>query len=331
MLMIGRREFIAGLGGTVVAWPLAARAQQQALPLVGIVDITTLGISFRQQALSAFRRGLNETGYIEGRNVAIEYHTVAMQLDRVSGLAADLLRRRVAVIFAIGPPTVREIRTQSMTIPIIFFVGEDPVKEGLVANLNRPGGNTTGATNLGNLLFAKQLQLLREVVPKAKVFAFLVNPNNPNAEPDAKVAQAAATVLGVELQVLTARNEAELEVAFAAMDERRIGGLLMGLTNFGVELEKVAALAARHAIPTMSPLGRVWAAAGGLMSYEGSTPDAWHTAGTYVGRILKGEKPADLPVSQPSKFELVINLKTAKTLDLEIPHGLLAIADEVIE
>ena len=173
---------------------------------------------------------------------------------------------------------------------------------------------------------------LREVVPKAKVFAFLVDPNNPNAEPDAKDVQAAAAVLGVELRVLTARNEAELEVAFAAMDEQRIGGLLMGLAGFsGVEFEKLAALAARHAIPTMSPLGRVWPAAGGLMSYEASIADAWHIAGTYVGRILKGEKPANLPVSQPSKFALVINLKTAKTLGLEIPPGLLAIADEVIE
>jgi putative tryptophan/tyrosine transport system substrate-binding protein len=274
---------------------------------------------------------LNETGYIEGRNVAIEYQGVGTRFDRVSGLAADLLRRQVTVIFAIGPVVVREIRAQSMTIPIVFFVGEDPVKEGLVASLNRPGGNTTGTTNFGNQLFAKRLQLLREAVPKAKVFAFLVDPNNPNAEPDAQDVQAAATVLGVELRVLTARNEAELEVTFAAMDEQRIGGLLMGLLGFGVELEKVAALAARHAIPTMSPFGRAWPAAGGLMSYEASLADAWHIAGTYVGRILKGEKPADLPVSQSSQFELVINLKTAKALGLNLPPTLLAIADEVIE
>jgi len=341
--MIGRREFIAGLGGAAVAWPLAARAQQRALPLVGIVDMVVRVTSLksaanpeglpidRPEALSAFRRGLNETGYIEGRNVAIEYHTVGLQFDRVSGLAADLLRRRVAVIFAIGPSVVREIRAQSMTIPIVFQVGEDPVKEGLVASLNRPGGNTTGATNFSNQLFAKRLQLLREVVPKAKVFAFLVDPNNPNAEPDAKDVQAAATVLGVELRVLTARNEAELEVAFAAMDEQRIGGLLIGLAGFGVGFEKLAALAAPHAIPTISPFGRGWPAAGGLMTYEASVPDAWHIGGTYVGRILKGEKPADLPVQQSTEFKFIINLKTAKTLGLEIPPGVLAIADEVIE
>jgi len=344
--MIERREFIAGLGGAAAAWPLAARAQQRALPLVGIVDMAGNYVAggplipnelvegvppTRQPALSAFRRGLNETGYIEGRNVAIEYHTVGMQFDRVSGLAADLLRRRVAVIFAIGPLVVREIRAQSMTIPIVFFVGEDPVKEGLVASLNRPGGNTTGTTNFTNQLFAKRLQLLGEVVPKAKVFAFLVNPNNPNAEPDAKDVQAAATALGVELRVLTARNEAELEVAFAAMDEQRIGGLLFGLAAFGVGLEKLAALAARHAIPTMWPLDRAWPAAGGLMSYEASTPEAWHIGGTYVGRILKGEKPADLPVQGSTEFEFIINLKTAKALGLEIPPGVLALADEVIE
>ena len=328
--MIGRREFIAGLGGAAT-WPLAARAQQRALPLVGIVDMVEVVRQPRQQALSAFRRGVNETGYIEGRNVAIEYHTVGMQFDRVSGLAADLLRRRVAVIFAIGPPVVREIRAQSMTIPMVFVVGEDPVKEGLVASLNRPGGNTTGTTYFTNQLFPKRLQLLREVVPKAKVFAFLVDPNNPNAEPDAKDVQGAAKVLGVELRVLTARNEAELEVAFAAMDEQRIGGLLIGVAAFGVGFEKLAALAARHAIPTMSPVGREWPAAGGLMSYGSSAPDAWHIGGTYVGRILKGEKPVDLPVQQSTKFEFIINLKTAKALSLTVPDSILLLADEVIE
>jgi putative tryptophan/tyrosine transport system substrate-binding protein len=310
---------------------MAARghAQQPALPLVGIIDMAAAGGPFRQGALPAFRRGLNETGYIEGRNVAIEYHTVGTQFDRVSGLAADLLRRGVAVIFAIGPAVVREIRAQSMTIPIVFYVGEDPVKEALVASLNRPGGNTTGTTDFTNQVFAKRLQLLREVVPKAKVFAFLVNPDNSNAGPDAKDVQAAAAVLGVELRVLTARNEPELEVAFAAIDEQRIGGLLIGLDGFaGVGVEKLTALAARHAIPTMSPVGRAWPAAGGLMSYGTSLPNVWHIDGTYVGRILNGEKPADLPVQQSAKFELVINLKTAKTLGLEIPPGL---ADEVIE
>jgi putative ABC transport system substrate-binding protein len=331
MLVIGRREFIAGLGGAAAAWPLAARAQQPALPLVGLIDMGDRGRVSRLQAYPAFHRGLNETGYIEGRNVAIEYHTVGTQFDRVSGLATDLLRRRVAVIFAIGPVVVREIRAQSMTIPIVFYVGEDPVKEGLVASLNRPGGNTTGATDFSNQWFAKRLQLLREVVPKAKVFAFLVDPNNSNAEPDAKDVQAAAAVLGLELRVLTARNEAELEVAFAAMDEQRIGGLLIGLGGqFGAGVEKFAALAARHVIPTMWPFG-AWPAAGGLMSYESSMANAWHICGTYVGRILKGEKAADLPVQQSAEFKFIINLKTAKTLGLEIPPGVLSIADEVIE
>jgi putative tryptophan/tyrosine transport system substrate-binding protein len=324
-----RRTFIAGLGGAAAMpafWSSTAQAHQRPLPLVAIIDMGNGPL-----ALAAFRRGLNETGYVEARNVAIEYHVVGTEFYRVSGLAADLLRRRVAAFFAIGPVVVREIRAQSMTIPIVFFVGEDPVKEGLVASLNRPGGNTTGTTNFSNQLFTKQLELLGEVVPKGTVFAFLVDPNNSNAEPDAKEVEAAATVLGVDLRVLKARNEAEVELAVAAMSEQRIGGLLVGVGGaVAVGPEKLAKLALHHALPTM------WTnlaapAADGLMSYGASVPDAWHIGGTYVGRILTGEKPADLPVQQPTKFEFIINLQTAKALGLTIPPNLLAIADEVIE
>jgi putative ABC transport system substrate-binding protein len=320
-----RRQFIAGLGSAAAA-AVVARAQQPALRLVGILDMAGI-----DQA--AFRRGLNESGYVVGRDVAIEYHAVGVEFDRVSGLTADLIRRQVAVIFANGPPVVRKIRAQSTTVPIVFFVGEDPVEEGLVASLNRTGGNITGVTNLQNQLFAKQLGLLAEVVPKARVFGFLVNPDNPNAEPDAKKVQAAARELGVEVRVLTARNEGEFELAFAAMDAQRIGGLLVGVggaTGAGGP-ERVSALAIRHAIPTMwSSNLAAPAAAGGLMSYGGSVTDAARIAGLYAGRILKGEKPADLPVVQPTKFEFVINMKTAKALGT-IPETLLATADEVIQ
>jgi len=212
-----RRDFIAGLGGAA-AMPLVAHAQQRALPLVGIVDMAPgnpLVRAFRAPALAAFRRGLNETGYVEDRNVVIEYHNLGLQFDQLPGLVADLVRRRMAVAFAIGPTVVRGVKAVTETVPIVFYMGEDPVSEGLVASLNRPGGNLTGTTDFVNQLFGKQLQLLAEAAPKAKLFAFLVNPDNPNAEPDAKDVQAAATILGLELRVITARNETELELAFA--------------------------------------------------------------------------------------------------------------------
>jgi putative ABC transport system substrate-binding protein len=273
---------------------------------------------------------LTETGYVEGRNVAIEYRWAEGQFDKMPMLAADLVRRRVSVIFANGPPSVLAAKAQTATIPIVFFVGEDPVKEGLVASLNRPGGNVTGVTNFQNQLFGKELGLLRDIAPKGAAFALLVNPNNPNAEPDTKDARAAADALGLELRVLTARIEGDLEPAFTAMVQQRLGGLLVGVDNFGTTRERFAALAARHSVPAIYQ-NREDAVAGGLMSYGASRVDAWRQAGVYVGRILKGEKPADMPVQQAIKFEFVINLKTAKALRIDFPPGVLAIADEVIE
>jgi putative ABC transport system substrate-binding protein len=319
--MVRRREVIAGLGGAAV-WPLAALAQRRSVPAVGILSIG----SARMQTLAAFSRGLSETGYVEGRNVAIEYRGILNEFDRLPELAADLVRRQVAVIFATGAPAVLAVKAQTTTIPIVFFVGEDPVKEGLVASLNRPGSNVTGATNFQNQLFPKQLAMLHDAVPKATVFGFLVNPNNPNAEPDIKDVQAAAKELGWELRVHTAQNEDELEAAFAAMVQERVGALLVGVGVVG----GVAPLAARHAIPAMYPWPEA-PAAGGLMSYGASVAEAFHLCGIYVGRILKGEKPADLPVQRSTRFEFVINLKTAKALGLTIPETLLATADEVIQ
>jgi putative tryptophan/tyrosine transport system substrate-binding protein len=328
MLNMRRREFISLLGGAAAAWPLAARAQQNAVPVIGLLSI---GLSATWVApLAAFRQGLAETGYIEGRNIAIEYRWAEGQFERMPMMAADLVRRKVAVIFANGPPSVLAAKAQTTSIPIIFSMGEDPVKEGIVASFNRPGGNVTGFTWFTNLLFGKRLGLLREIAPKAAGFALLVNPNNPNAEPDSKDAQAAADALGLELRVLTARNGAELEPAFAAMVQQRLGGVLVGVDSFGVLPEQLVALPARHAIPAIYQW-RDYPAAGGLMSYGASREESWHQAGIYVGRILKGEKAADLPVVQSTKFEFIINLKTAKTLGLDFPPGVLAIADEVIE
>jgi putative tryptophan/tyrosine transport system substrate-binding protein len=325
---MGRREFIALLGGAAAAWPLAARAQQPAIPVVGLLHIGSHGAWTLPMA--AFHRGLSETGYVEGRNVTIEYRWAEGQFNRLPTLVADLVRRQVTVIFASGPPAVVAAKAQTATIPIVFFVGEDPIKEGLVESLNRPGGNVTGFTNFQNQLFGKQLGLLHETVPNATVFAFLVNPNNPNAGPDTKDVQAAADALRLELRVMTATTEADLEPAFAAMVEKRVGGLVVGVSERLFLREQFFALAARHAIPAIYHR-REYPAAGGLMSYGASPVDSWHQCGIYVGRILKGEKAANLPVLQSTKFEFVLNLKTAKALGLTFPPGLLAIADEVIE
>jgi putative ABC transport system substrate-binding protein len=321
-----RREFVVGLG-SATAWPLAARAQQAKMPVVGLLDI--LPPFERTLLMTAFRRGLSDTGYVEGRNVAIEYRSLEYQFDRLPGLAADLVGRQADVIFVVGPPAVRAINALTKTIPVVFTMGEDPVKEGIVASLNRPGGNVTGTVDFTNQLIGKEMEVLRQAVPKAKVFAFLISPNNPNAEPDTREAQVAADALGRELRVLKARSEAELEAAFATMAEQRVGGLLVGSAVFGAA-ERLAALAAHYAIPAIYPR-RDYSVSGGLMSYSANKVEAWHLCGVYVGRILKGEKPADLPVMQTTKWELVINLKTAKALGLDIPPMLLALADEVIE
>jgi putative ABC transport system substrate-binding protein len=324
---VKRREFITLLGGAA-AWPLAARAQQPAMPVIGYLDPWSAE-SHRSQ-LTEFRRGLNEVGFVESRNVVIEYRWADGRVDRLPAMTADLLRRQIAVIFAYGAPAVVAAKAHTTDIPIVFFVGEDPVKEGFVASLNRPGGNVTGVTNWQNQLYGKQLGLLREIAPKATAFAFLVNPNNPNADPDSKDATAAANGLGLVLQVLRARNGTEIESAFAAMTQQRVGGVIVGVDDFGVTVEQFVTMAARYPVPAIYR-GPEYPAAGGLMSYGASRIDSVRQAGGYVGRVLKGERPADLPVLQAAKFEFVINLKTAKAVGLEFPPGVLAIADEVIE
>src|ERR1700730_16899151 len=323
-----RRDFITLIASSI-ALPFASQAQQAAMPVIGFLDLGSAAGSAVKVA--GLKRGLSETGYVEGQNVASEYPLPEGQFDRLSALAADLVRRRVAAIFTIGPPSVRAANAQTATIPIVFAIGEDPVKEGLVASLNRPGGNITGVTYFSNLLFAKRLQLLHEFVPAAAALALLVNPKNPNAEPDAREAQAAADALGRRLEVLTASTEGDLETAFAAIVQRHIGGLLIGIDPVFVDRpEKLPALAARNAIPVIYDR-REFPVAGGLASYGTDTVDAYRHCGNYVGRIIKGEKPANLPVLQSTKFEFVINLKTAKALGITFPPGVLAIADEVIE
>jgi putative ABC transport system substrate-binding protein len=326
---VRRREFISLLGGAA-AWPLAARAQQPAMPVIGFLNQVSEGSGFPR--LVGFRQGLNEIGLIEGRNVAIEYRSAGGQVDRLPALATDLIRREVAVICTAGLAAAQVAKMQTATIPIVFIVGEDPVKEHLVASLNRPGGNITGVSSFSNQLFAKRLQLLHEIVPKPAKLAFLVNPNNPNAEPDTKDTQAAAQTLGRELQVLMVSTERDFETVFAAVTQRQIGGLIVGVdfTLFVDRREQLTKLAASHAVPAIYDR-REFPAAGGLMSYGAKEAESDHQWGLYAGRVLKGEKPANLPVIQSTKFEFVINLKTAKTLGLTISPDVLSIADEVIE
>jgi putative tryptophan/tyrosine transport system substrate-binding protein len=324
-----RREFITLLGGAA-AWPVAARAQKPALPVVGFLSSSSPDAY--QGRVHAFRQGLSEAGFVEGRNVAIEFRFAELQNDRLPALAADLVRRQVAVIAGVNSTEGVQVAEATTTaIPIVFAIGGDPVKNGLVASLNRPGGNATGVTFLTNELGPKRLGLLRDLLPNAGLIAALVNPTNPNAESDSKDLLATAQSMGMTIEVLHASNEREIDAFFATLVRRRASAFLnLSDPLFSSRRQQLAVLAAFHKIPAIYD-SRDYTDAGGLMSYAPNIPDAFRQAGVYTGRILKGEKPADLPVMQATKFEFVINLKTARALGLTIPPGQLAIADEVIE
>jgi putative ABC transport system substrate-binding protein len=326
---IRRRELLVALGGAAAAWPLAAYAQQPAMPVVGF-----LSSGFRESdafRVTPFRQGLAEVGYVEGQNVAIEYRWAEGQNERFPALATDLIRRQVAVIFAGGLAPTLAAKAATTTIPIVFNTGGDPVEIGLVASLNQPGGNVTGVSFLNNALTGKQLELLHELVPNAAVIGFLVNPNNPIlAESDTRNVLAAARTLGLQVHILHAGTDRDFDTVFATLVQLRAGALLIdGDGFFNSRTERLAALATRHALPAMYQL-REFAGGGGLISYGASITDAYRQGGIYAGRILKGDKPADLPVIQPTKFELVINLKT-KALGLTVPLIMQMTADEVIE
>jgi putative ABC transport system substrate-binding protein len=325
-----RRDFITLLGGTAV-WPLGARAQQTAMPVIGVISAEWPDLF--TDRLRAFHDGLRETGYVEGRNVAIEHRWAEGRNDRLAALAAELVRRQVAAIVAAGStPAALVAQAATTTIPIVFYIGADPVKEGLVTSLSRPGGNVTGVVTLNVEVAAKRLELLHELVPTATIVALLVNPTNPTlAETITRDLEVAARTLGVQLHVLHASSEREIDTAFATLVELRAGALVIGADAFfNSRSEQLAALTLRHAVPAIYQF-REFVSAGGLMSYGSTVADTYRPLGVLTGRILKGEKPAELPVQQATKVELIINMKTAKALGLTVPLPLLGRADEVIE
>ena len=326
-----RREFITLIGGAAAAWPLAARAQQPAMPLIGYLGVSSFEKS-AGRSLHAFKRGLAESGYVEDRNVTIEYRWADDEYDRLPALAVELVQRGVEVLVAAGSPAALPAKAATTVIPIVFMIGSDPVELGLVAGLNRPGGNLTGVAYLNVEVAPKRLELLHELIPTAKSIALLVNPANPVvADAQAKELQAAISTLGLNLMLVKASNPLEMEDAFATLVRERVEALQIGVDPlFGNHVDQLVALAARHKVPTIYPW-REFTAAGGLMNYGSSTPDAFRQVGVYTGQILKGAKPADLPVQRPTKLQFVLNLKAAKALGLEVPPTLLARADEVIE
>jgi putative tryptophan/tyrosine transport system substrate-binding protein len=325
---VRRRQFISLLGGAASAWPLAARAQQKAMPVIGFLGIATATVYAPWRA--AFRQGLSDTGYVEGQNVAIEYRWAEDHYDRLPALAAELVARKVDLIVTTGSTAgALAAKGATSTIPIVFISGGDPVKDGLIASLSRPGGNLTGFSLIVSELMPKRLELLSELVPQARVIALLMNPNNPNSR--LGDVEGAARAKGVQLPILEAATESEIDTAFASLVQLHAGALLVGPDPFfNNQREQLVALASRYAVPTCHEW-RESVAAGGLVSYGPSLAAAMRQVGIYAGRILNGAKPADLPVQQPTKFELVINLKTAKALGLTVPQALLARADEVIE
>jgi putative tryptophan/tyrosine transport system substrate-binding protein len=324
-----RREFITLLGAAA-AWPLATRAQQPAIPVIGFLSIRTAD-DVSSDPVDAFRQGLNEAGYVPGRSVTIEYRWAAHEVDRVPALATELVRHPVSVITAFGTLSAQAAKRASSTIPIVFLTADDPVAVGLVDSLNRPGGNLTGVSFVSAMLGAKRLELLRALVPKTDLIAVLVDPKNAESQTQSRGVQEAARALGQQVVVFNAGSASEIDAAFASLMQRGASALLVsGSPIFGSRRDQIVALCARHSLPTLHST-REYSAAGGLISYGASISDAYRHVALYVARILKGDRPSDLPVVQPTKFELVINLKTAKTLGIEVPDKLLALADEVIE
>ena len=325
-----RREFITLIGGAAAGWQLASRAQLPKIPVIGFLYAGSPG-PFAAR-LAAFRQGLKESGYVEGQNVSIEYRWAEGRYDQLPALATDLVHRHVTAIAAVGTAApALAAKAATSTIPIVFQTAVDPVANGLVNSFNQPGGNVTGVTRVAVELEAKSLELLRRLVPDVAVFAFLLNPNGPSSETELKYAQDAASALAVSLDIISAGTDDNLDTAFDSLDQLRARALLIGTNSFfNSHTERLAALALRHAVPAVYST-REFAAAGGLISYGASLTDSYRQVGSYVGRILAGAKPADLPVLQPTKFDLTINLRTAKALGVTIPPTLLAIADEVIE